>query len=133
MGQSESRTGPAKRTRKSAKPQPPPADISCNGALFSQDAWRHLTRSLDLSVRESEVARFIFADCTETKIAECLGISHHTVRTHSERLYRKLGVGSRVELVVRLVDEFLRLTRDPKTSLPPICSNRTIGRCPFMD
>lgn len=133
MGQSKGQNGAAKRTRRVTVSEPPPADNSCNGALISPDAWRLLGRSLELSVRELEVARFIFADCTEVSIAECLGISHHTVRTHSERLYRKLGVGSRVELVVLLVDEFLRLTRDPKSHLPPICANRTTGRCPFVD
>jgi DNA-binding CsgD family transcriptional regulator len=40
-------------------------------------------------------------------IADHLGISPHTVHTHIERLYRKVGVASRVSLVRRVFVEYL--------------------------
>lgn len=101
--------------------------------VLTDRAWGEVGRSLRLSGRELEIARSVFADCKELAIAGGLGISPHTVRTHMERIYRKLGVGSRVELVVRVVDEFLRLVRAEDSDLPPICRNRVAGRCPFCD
>ena len=41
----------------------------------------------------------------ELAIASDLGISQHTVHTYLERVYRKLAVGSRVALVVRVMAE----------------------------
>ena len=99
--------------------------------MLDEQAWRELGRHLKLSPREIEIARCILDDCKETAIASELGISPHTVRTHVERLYRKMGVRSRVEFVVRLVDEYLRLVREAGSRLPPICADHSAGRCPF--
>lgn len=102
-------------------------------ALLSPQAWGQIAGTLGLSPRELDIARHIFSDQTEAAIALALSISAHTVRTHTERLYRKLHVRSRVELVVRIVDEFLRLTADSASTLSPICAHRSAGRCPFDD
>jgi len=51
----------------------------------------------------------VFDDQNESRIARSLGISAHTVHTHIERVYRKLGVSSRVTLVVRVFVEHLSL------------------------
>ena len=45
-----------------------------------------------------------------------LGISPHTVHTHLERLYRKLGVGSRVALTTKIAFEVLGLAREGRLS-----------------
>jgi DNA-binding CsgD family transcriptional regulator len=100
---------------------------------LSPQAWGQIAGTLGLSPRELDIARHIFSDQTEAAIALALSISAHTVRTHTERLYRKLHVRSRVELVVRIVDEFLRLTADSASTLSPICAHRSAGRCPFDD
>lgn len=71
--------------------------------LLNGNEWERAVRDLNLSGREQEIARAIFDDRTESSIAEKLGISPHTVHTHVERLYRKLGVGSRTQLVLRVV------------------------------
>ena len=72
-------------------------------SLFSDQAWTALRDSLKLSAREVEITRYIFADCKEKIIAEELKLSPHTVRTYCERLYRKLNVNSRVEMVVSII------------------------------
>ena len=99
--------------------------------MFSPPAWGKIARSLNLSGQELRIVRGVFDDCTEPAIAGTLNISAHTVHTHSERLYRKLGVSDRVRLVLRVIDEFLALTGTPDSGLPPICSNRCAGRCPL--
>ncbi len=99
--------------------------------MFSEDAWTEIAHSLALSPRELQIVRGIFDDRTEFALAADLGISPHTVHTHIERLHQKLGVTDRVELVLRITNEFLTLTAAPESTLPSICANRTAGRCPL--
>jgi DNA-binding CsgD family transcriptional regulator len=75
--------------------------------VFSEDAWARLSSVLALSARESEILKAVFEDQKESCIAANLRISSHTVHTHIERIYRKLRVSSRVELVVRVFAEYL--------------------------
>ncbi|GFE85032.1 hypothetical protein GCM10011487_70320 [Steroidobacter agaridevorans] len=51
----------------------------------------------------------MLADLSEAKVAEQLSISVHTVHSHTERLYRKLLVGSRSELVTRIFRTYVQL------------------------
>lgn len=102
-------------------------------SLFSDEAWSALQESLKLSAREVEITRYIFADCKEKVIAEELHLSPHTVRTYCERLYRKLNVNSRVEMVVSVMGEFLHLVDDPRQLLPPVCGRRRVGHCPYYN
>jgi hypothetical protein len=60
-----------------------------------------------------------------------LGIAPRTVHTHIERLHRKLAVNDRLQLALRVICEFVTLTVSTKNDLPPICANRTAGRCPL--
>jgi DNA-binding CsgD family transcriptional regulator len=78
-------------------------------SVFSDAIWRLLAESLELSGRESQIVQAIFDDQKESAIAVTLGISSHTVHTHLERLYRKLGITSRVLLVAHVFVEYLRL------------------------
>lgn len=57
-----------------------------------------VARRCGLSKREEEVMRFIVQGYTKPYIAETLAISDSTVRTHTRRLYEKVGVHSRREL-----------------------------------
>lgn len=52
-----------------------------------------------LSVREEEIARALILGRSYQEIAEELFISYGTVKTHVYRIYRKLGVRNKVELV----------------------------------
>jgi DNA-binding NarL/FixJ family response regulator len=102
-------------------------------AMFSELAWKEIARSLKLSAREVEIIRGVFDDRTELAIGADLGISAHTVHTHFERLHQKLGVPDRVELVLRVIQEFIALTLAPRTILPPICPNYADDRCPLLN
>ncbi|QCQ15701.1 response regulator [Microbacterium sp. RG1] len=52
-----------------------------------------------LSVRETEVLRFVAAGATNNEIAERLHISDATVKSHLVHIYAKLGVSSRTAAV----------------------------------
>ena len=97
--------------------------------MLSDQAWQEIARSLALSARELQIVRGIFDDHTDFAIAADLGISPHTVHTHIERLHHKLSVADRVELVLRVMQEFVALTIAAGTVLPPICADRAAGRC----
>lgn len=99
--------------------------------LFGGEVWRRIADRLVLSPRELQIAQGVCEDELESAIARRLGISAHTVHTHLGRLYQKLGVRSRVELVVRLVRCHNDLCRDPRGGVPPLCARRAAGECPF--
>lgn len=76
--------------------------------LFTRDEeWWSVCASVKLSPRESQIARWILEDETEQAIAGRLGISVHTVHSYLGRLYRKLGVRSRQQLIVRIFAEWM--------------------------
>jgi len=52
-----------------------------------------------LSRREAEILQKVANGATTTVVAEELGISPFTVKTHLERIFEKLGVSSRAEAV----------------------------------
>jgi DNA-binding CsgD family transcriptional regulator len=74
-----------------------------------ESKWLAIVALLRLSGRESQILRCILNDEPDAVIADHLGISPHTVHTHVERLYRKLGVKSRCQTTVRVFAEYVRL------------------------
>jgi DNA-binding CsgD family transcriptional regulator len=71
--------------------------------------WARISASLKLSSRESQIAFLVLTDVSENTIADRLAISKHTVHSHIERLYRKLAIRSRSQLVVRLFQAYVFL------------------------
>lgn len=63
------------------------------------EALKVIAEESRLSVRESEVMRFLAMGRNGTYIAEQLGVSANTVRTHTRNVYTKLDVHSREELI----------------------------------
>ncbi len=63
------------------------------------DSLRRAVGGHGLSPREAEVVRLIALGHTSAEIADLLGLSSRTVETQRARIYRKLGVTTRAELV----------------------------------
>lgn len=55
-----------------------------------------------LTPRESNICALVAAGYTDKRIAEEMGVSYWTVRTHIAHAFKKCAVGNRVELVRRL-------------------------------
>jgi len=55
--------------------------------------------SSSLSQREAEVAKLLMNGYANVNIAAIMGLSENTIRTYVRRLYRKLGVCNRIELM----------------------------------
>lgn len=64
--------------------------------------WRSVMRSLELSDRQLQVVRCLFDGLNEPAIAEKLDVSAHTIHAHLNRLYKKICVKSRCEVIVRV-------------------------------
>ena len=57
-----------------------------------------------LSRRELEVFAQLLTDKTQTQIAEDLFITHSSVHFHCKNIYRKLGIKSRKQILIRYKD-----------------------------
>lgn len=71
-----------------------------------------------LTKREKEVVALLVAGSTTRGIAEQTGLTVATVHTYLKRIYSKLGVHSRVELVARMVGT-VGSVPPPATTEPP--------------
>lgn len=67
-----------------------------------------------LSKREREIARLLVAGYSGVNVAAISGLSENTVRTYVRRLYQKLGVSNRADLVRKLM-----APADAKSSVSP--------------
>jgi ATP/maltotriose-dependent transcriptional regulator MalT len=86
------------------------------GSYLDEAAWESLAKKLRLSAREAQIVRGIFRDLKEATIADELQISHHTVHSHLHRLYAKLNVGSREQLIVVVLVTYLSMNAEPNGS-----------------
>jgi DNA-binding CsgD family transcriptional regulator len=85
----------------------PYAQNALDHTLFSGTAWDLLANALHLSTRELQVVQHVFDDQKESAIANDLGISPHTVKAYLQRIYHKLHVSNRVQLILRIFAEYL--------------------------
>jgi DNA-binding CsgD family transcriptional regulator len=69
------------------------------GAPFALDTGK--LKELGITAREHEILGLIAEGLSNREIGERLFISENTVKTHSSRLFDKLGVGRRVQAVQR--------------------------------
>lgn len=85
--------------------------LAHSSQLFDAHQWAEVARRLHMSERELQVVQGVFDDLKEAAIAARLGISTHTVHTHLERLYRKLGVNGRCSMIVAIMTDYLQSGR----------------------
>lgn len=69
-----------------------------------------------LTPREWEVAALVARGLVDKEIADQLGIAHHTVRTHLKRMYDKLNVRTRAQMVAACA---LHLSPPARVAAPP--------------
>jgi DNA-binding CsgD family transcriptional regulator len=106
------------------------ASRSKRGAsLLTDHAWLEIARTLGLTKRELQIVQGVFDNLPKAGIAKRLKISGHTVHTHLNRLFKKLTVTTRTELVLRIVEQMITLTLSETGVLPPICRRHHSGDC----
>src|SRR5690606_35230949 len=72
-----------------------------------------------LSKREREIARLLVAGYSGVNVAAISGLSENTVRTYVRRLYQKLGVSNRADLVRKLMSPVESTSSGPTSILAP--------------
>jgi DNA-binding CsgD family transcriptional regulator len=72
-----------------------------------------------LSKREREIARLLVAGYSGVNVAAISGLSENTVRTYVRRLYQKLGVANRADLVRKLMSPEPKSQQGPVSVLAP--------------
>jgi len=98
-------------------------------ALLSAHAWCEIADTLAITKRELEIVQAVFDSLTQKEIANRLTITEHTAHTHLNRLFKKLNVRSRTELVLCVLEQMIALTLSEAGVLPPICPHHQSGDC----
>lgn len=91
--------------------------MSSTGTILDQREWDHLTKEFSLPPRQRDIVRLLLDGHSDKQIASELGIALPTVRTHMGRLFAKLGVQDRMEVLLRIFRESRRLCASAKCPL----------------
>jgi DNA-binding NarL/FixJ family response regulator len=100
----------------------PPEQLGRVLGELRADAGRTQPREGPLKVltpREHDVLMRLVQGCCSAEIADELGMSANTVRTHTNKIFTKLGVHSRLEAVA-VARGALRRDRPPLTDVPAV-------------
>jgi two-component system nitrate/nitrite response regulator NarL len=88
-----------------------------------------------LSKREADVVRCVAEGLTNHGIAERLGLSQHTIKNHLFRIFDKLGVSNRIELLFVTLspttpeDAALSPMPDPLSAASGTCDQESLALC----
>ena len=58
-----------------------------------------------LSKREEEIAELVASGLSNFDVSNKLGLSHHTVKNNLSRIFEKLGISTRIELVLYILSQ----------------------------
>lgn len=64
--------------------------------------WQLLQREFTLTPRELELLKAIYAKKKLTQLTESFGASYNTLRVHLQNIFKKLGVNSQTELMIKI-------------------------------
>lgn len=90
---------------------------SCYGSLdgiLPSDCWSRAAAALRLTTKDVEVLQALFRGDNEKEAAARLGVARRTFHGRLERLHVRLGVRSRVELLLRIL--LVALAQRPTTT-----------------
>jgi DNA-binding NarL/FixJ family response regulator len=74
--------------------------------VFTPAEWKAIADSLHLSPQQARIVGLILEGKGDKQIASVLEMSMSTVRTHLGRIFARLGVGDRVELLLHVFSRF---------------------------
>lgn len=75
-------------------------------SVLSAHELTEVCESFRLAPRQREIAGCLLRGMADKQIAEVIGISLPTVRTHLSRMFEKLDVNDRNQLVLRFLHQF---------------------------
>lgn len=83
--------------------------------LLSREEWGEIVRELELTTRQAAIVELVIQAKKDKQIASILGISPWTIRSHLTRVFVRLHVEDRVELVVRVFGLCRKRERDGRS------------------
>lgn len=75
------------------------AVLDSTKSTTNYEALSEVARERGLTARETEIALLVSQGYSAKTIAEMLYVSPETIRTHTKRIYRKLGVHSKDDVI----------------------------------
>jgi DNA-binding NarL/FixJ family response regulator len=78
------------------------ADHDIHGLPLPHDKWRQIADSLELPPRQARIVELILRNYCDKQIAAAMGLKVPTVRTYLTRIFHRLKVADRMELVLRI-------------------------------
>ena len=100
--------------------------------MLSDHASSEIAQALGITNRETQIIQAVFDNLTQKEIASRLSMAEHTAHTHLNRLFKKLTVTTRTELVLRVIEHLISLTLAEPGLLPPVCPRHHRGACPLQ-
>ena len=70
--------------------------------FFSNAQWKHLQKCYRFSDRQMQILKLLFAGLDSDRIAKKLKIRYNTVKSHFSKIYKRVGVQSKTELVMQI-------------------------------
>lgn len=88
----------------------PAADKAGHTLPLATETWLAVASVLELSPQQRRIVELLLCGCRDKQIAHELGLSVPTVRTYLGRIFLKLGVQDRIELILRVFTTAQALT-----------------------
>jgi DNA-binding NarL/FixJ family response regulator len=85
-----------------------PASLPGSGRaapLLGEKQWSYLQRRYELTPREVQIADLVCQGLRNSSIAKSLNIQPATVQAHVRNIYRKVRVRSKINMLLKFVDE----------------------------
>jgi DNA-binding NarL/FixJ family response regulator len=75
---------------------------------LAPELWARVADSLALSPQQARLVELLLGGLRDKDIAASMGVGLPTVRTYFERVFRRVGVTDRVQLVIRVMSVALQ-------------------------
>jgi DNA-binding NarL/FixJ family response regulator len=69
---------------------------------FSRDEWKHIRKCYRFSERKMQILKLLLEGLENDKIAKILKVRYNTVKAHFGKIYQRVGVENKVQLVIQL-------------------------------
>jgi len=90
------------------------------GVLLKEEQWMHLKELYHMTPRELQVAILVCRGFSNSEIADALKVRQGTVKTHLRNIYRRTRVRTKIQLLLRFLEDVKKMYAERKMPRPPI-------------
>lgn len=97
---------------------PPPVErIDSLPCFLASSDWQYIVHALRFSPQQAKIVSLILQKKQDKEISAKLGLNRSTIRTYLRRVFDRVGVEDRMELVLHVFALCLRRRDEPRVSL----------------